>query len=117
VLTQRFRESFSFFHAKAEGREETRFAGAIAMRRIQQVIRDLFALDHGLLDVGQFHLAWRFSGTKVSARLNSNPHEPQVKYASRNAKMDSQQILLLHGQEHARTEGLNHGEPGGDGGE
>lgn len=58
---------------EAERHKERRFARVVGMRRIQQVIRDLLSLDRGLFGVGQLHLDWRSSGTKVSALLNLNP--------------------------------------------
>jgi len=52
MLAQRLRQFLPRRQTKAKVREEPRLACTITMRRIEQVIRDLLALDHQLVWIG-----------------------------------------------------------------
>ena len=52
VFTQRSSKSFPRFHPEAELGEEPRFARAVAVGRVEQVVDDLLPLDQGQVGIG-----------------------------------------------------------------
>jgi len=75
MFAQRLCQLLSLFRAKAKVGKETFLACAEAMRRIEQIFRDLISVNHGLACVRQLHqeiILFKMAES-TSTRYSANP--------------------------------------------